>query len=102
MDVPPTRRKAPLRTALVFRARQVDARFAQVEARLDRLEARMERMQRRVDDQLREMAAGIARQEGLIQGLHGPHAAGTSPRPTERPTEVARPDFSGSCPGSSS
>ena len=64
---------------------QVDARFAQVEARLDRLEARMERMERRMDDQFRDMAAGIARLEGLIQGLHGPHAAGTPPPRAKRP-----------------
>ena len=53
---------------------------------MNQLEGRMERMDRRMDERFREMAAGIARLEGLIQGLHGPaRAAGPSTGRTERP-----------------
>ena len=39
-----------------------------------------------MDERFREMAAGIARLEGLIQGLHGPRPAGPSPGRAEAPT----------------
>ena len=65
------------------RFEQVDARFEQVDRRLDRLEARvdaldrrMDAMGRRIDERFRDMAAAIARLEGLIQGIHGQTATG--------------------------
>lgn len=58
------------------RFEQVDARFEQVDQRLDRLEARVDEMDRRMDERFRDMAAAIARVEGLIQGIHGQTATG--------------------------
>ena len=65
------------------RFEQVDARFEQVDRRLDRLDARMDAMDRRmdamdrrIDERFRDMAAAIARLEGLIQGIHGQTTAG--------------------------
>ena len=62
---------------------QIDARFEQVDRRLDRLAARMDAMDRRmdamdrrIDERFRDMAAAIARLEGLIQGIHGQTTAG--------------------------
>ena len=73
------------------RFEQVDARFEQVDRRLDRLEARMDAMDRRMDamdrrmdERFRDMAAAIARLEGLIQG--GQTAAGRTQPGTEHKT----------------
>ncbi|MYE52029.1 MAG: hypothetical protein F4X81_11240 [Gammaproteobacteria bacterium] len=53
------------------RFEQVDARFERMDRRLDQMEDRIESLERRVDDGFSEMAAAIARLEGLIHGLHG-------------------------------
>lgn len=68
------------------RFEQVDARFEQVDRRLDRLEARMDEMDRRMDERFRDMAAAIARVEGLIQGIHGQTATGRTQPSAEHKT----------------
>lgn len=68
------------------RFEQVDARFEQVDQRLDRLEARVDEMDRRMDERFRDMAAAIARVEGLIQGIHGQTATGRTPSGAEHKT----------------
>lgn len=65
---------------------QIDARFEQVDRRLDRLEARVDEMDRRMDERFRDMAAAIARVEGLIQGIHGQTASGRTQSGTEHKT----------------
>ena len=54
--------------------------------RMDTMDRRMDAMDRRIDERFRDMAAAIARLEGLIQGIHGPAAAGRAQPGTERPT----------------
>lgn len=68
------------------RFEQVDGRFEQVDRRLDRLGARvdavdrrMDAMDGRIDERFRDMAAAIARLEGLIQGMHGQTAMDRTP-----------------------
>lgn len=68
------------------RFEQVDARFEQVDRRLDRLEARMDEMDRRMDERFRDMAAAIARVEGLIQGIQSQTATGRTQSGAEHKT----------------
>ncbi len=50
---------------------RIDARFEKMDARFEKMDARLEKMDSRIDD----VAAGIARLEGLIQGFHAASAA---------------------------
>ncbi|MYH14656.1 MAG: hemagglutinin [Gammaproteobacteria bacterium] len=68
------------------RFEQVDARFERMDRRLDQMEDRIESLERRVDDGFREMAAAIARLEGLIHGLHGT-ARTTTGHPASEPEQ---------------
>ena len=68
------------------RFEQVDARFERMDRRLDQMEDRIESLERRVDDGFREMAAAIARLEGLIHGLHGT-ARTTAGHPASEPEQ---------------
>ena len=65
---------------------QIDARFERMDHRLDQMEDRIESLERRVDDGFREMAAAIARLEGLIHGLHGT-ARTTASHPASEPEQ---------------
>lgn len=68
------------------RFEQVDRRFDRLEARMDAMDRRMDAMDRRMDERFRDMAAAIARVEGLIQGIHGQTAAGRPQPGTEHKT----------------
>ena len=68
------------------RFEQVDSRFERMDRRLDQMEGRFESLERRVDDGFREMAAAIARLEGLIHGLHGT-ARTTAGHPASEPEQ---------------
>ena len=82
------------------RFEQVDARFEQVERRLDQMDRRFEQIDRRfeqvdrrfeimdqrMDEGFKEMAAAIARLEGLIHGLHGT-AQTTADNPAAEPQQ---------------
>ena len=49
----------------------IDARFERMDQRFEKIDERFEKMDARIDD----LAAGIARLEGLIQGFHATPAA---------------------------